>query len=362
MGTALWYDYSAAEVWKGPREPSPVSNRPNTVLTTSPIYSPWNPQARPPGGNYMSDVIAQLPDKAFEDISDHLLCVICASPTDQWVRACHAQHSFCAPCLIAHENARNAADGEAKCPTCRGELVKNSSDNFHPDRTKNDMTLDTEAECPQKCGHSFKIGILKAHMQKDCPNGVVPCPMAKLGCEHVMKRCEVQQHLKDDNHMQYAMGFMMMMDEKHEKHINALETVIGAQNNKIGELNATVTNLNSALAAQTSAVDSCRNKTNDVKVETDKMSKKLDEALAEGEYSLKQIAIQTKKRASPGEGQSARAKRERSQVSRQNAELAELRPLKSTKDVDAAASSSATTDAAAAAAGNDDALDAAEQY
>ena len=312
----------------------------------------------------MSDVIAQLPEKAFDGISEHLLCSICYSPTDQWVMACDGQHSFCAPCLISHEEARMRADGDASCPQCRGELVKTSSDNFRPDYLKNKLTLDHRVECPQQCGESFSLDKLKKHMQEKCPNGLVPCPMASIGCEHVLKRCEIQQHLKDDNHSHLAMGFMLKMSAAHEQQMTAMKGIVEDQGKKIESQAATISNLNTALASHTTTMSTNTTAINGFKTKLDSVEKKLDTALSDGEHSLKQIAIQTKKRASPGEGTSSRAVRGRAQVERQNAELSELREKVKTAEANAPATApAADADAAApVAAGNAGAMEAAEGY
>ena len=272
----------------------------------------------------MSDVIAQLPETAFDSISEHLLCDICLAPTDQWLRACN-EHSFCAPCLLSHEDARNRADGVAKCPVCRGDLVKDDLDHFFPDRTKNELTLDQQLECLQKCGHLFKLSKLKEHMQKECPNGVVSCPMAKLGCSVAMKRCDMDAHLREDSHSHLAMGFMLKMTETFLEGFADLKKVVESHNARIDEQAATIVNLNSAIAQQTQSLSNHGAKMDILKTCQNAIHRKIDDVLSDGEYSLKQIALQTKKRASPGTGQSERAKRERVQVARQRLEIEELK-------------------------------------
>lgn len=298
----------------------------------------------------MSDVIAQLPEKAFEGISDHLLCSICYSPSDQWLIACDGQHSFCAVCLHSHEEARTRADGEASCPECRGELIKNSADHFKPDRLKNKMTLEFECDCPQKCGDKFSLDKLKAHMQEKCPNGLVPCPMAGVGCEHIMKRCEVQQHLKDDNHSHLAMGFMLKMADSFKTEIGSLKTTLAEQQATITSQAATITNLNTALASHSSTMTNNTSAISGFRTKLDTVERKLNETLSDGEYSLKQIAIQTRKRASPGEGTSGRAVRGRAQVVRQKAEIDELKEKLAAAEPEAAEPAAAPAAAAEAPA------------
>lgn len=291
----------------------------------------------------MSDVIAQLPEEAFDAISDHLLCQICCAPTDQWLRACN-EHSFCAPCLISHECARERADGVAKCPVCRGGLVKNDVGDFYPDRTKNEMTLDQEVKCPHACGEILKLNKLKDHMQKTCENGIVPCPMAKFGCSVVMRRHEVDAHLKEDSHSHLAMGFFMKATESFREEVSGLKDTITTLQTTVKEQGDTITNLNSAIASVTASLGNNTSASTSMRNKLDTVERKLNEALSDGPHSLKQIAEQTKKRASPGQGQSERTKREKSQIQRQNDELSELRPLKK--------AGAATSSGAAAADGD----------
>lgn len=293
----------------------------------------------------MSELIAQLPQNAFESISENLMCAICAAPTTNWARSCDEGHSYCGTCLKSHEIARERADGEARCPGCRGELVKDRAGNFFPDRTKNELTLEVQVGCTQGCGKTLRLDKLKEHITNECPNGVVPCPMAKLGCEHVMKRCEVQDHLKSDNHSHLAMGFLLKISETHKAQVNDLKATIEAQNTKIDTLSSTVTNLNTALASQTKSVETNTTSVSAMTTKLGTVERKLNTALEDGPHSLKQIAEQTKKRSRAGEATSARSKREKSQVDRLKDEVKELKG-KNEGEASAAAAAAAAPAAA----------------
>lgn len=266
----------------------------------------------------MSDVIAQLPDEvvkaAFEGVSSSLLCQICFEPTDSWLVACGNHHSYCSTCLHDHVSAREREGDQATCPQCRGDLSRNAAGNFQPERTKNSMTLEKECECPLKCGDTFRIDKIKAHMQKDCQNAVVPCPMARFGCAHNMKRSEVAEHMATDSHANLAMAFFLKATEDFNTKVDELKGTIGNLRGTVQSQAATITNLNSALANHQSSLNAHGVKIDGLKTSHDTVERKLNEALSDGPYSLKQIADQTKKRARPGEGQSDRSRREKSQI------------------------------------------------
>lgn len=292
----------------------------------------------------MSDVIAQLPDdvkeRAFEGVSKSLLCEICFDPSDSWLVACPNHHSFCSTCLLSHVQACENRHDEPRCPTCRADCEFNSGGNLEPERTKNAMTLEIEVECGLNCGEKFRLDKVKNHMQNVCKNAIVPCPMAPFGCEHNMKRCEVAEHMRSDPHTHLAMAFFMKTTDAFKTEIAGLKTSIAEQNTKIESQAATISNLNTALAAHTTTVTTNTSAIDGFKTKLDTQERKLNEVLSDGPNSLKQIAEQTKKRSRPGQGQSDRSVREKSQIQRLKGELEELKGDQLEGEAEASASTS----------------------
>ena len=298
----------------------------------------------------MSDVIASLPPeivaKAFEGVSKSLLCEICYDPSDSWLVACGNHHSYCSACLLGHVQACENRSDEPRCPGCRADVETNEAGNFEPERTKNAMTLEIQVECALGCGEKFRLDKVKAHMQQDCKNTIVPCPLAKFGCEHNMKRSEIAEHMRTDPHSHLAMAFFLKATEEFKTEINGLKSTIESQNSKLESQAATITNLNSALATLTTSVASTGTKIDALKTKHDTVDRKLNDVLSDGPNSLAQIAEQTKKRARPGEGTSARSMREKSQIQKQKEEIERLKAFEADADAPAAAPAAATAPAA----------------
>ena len=48
--------------------------------------------------------------------------------------------------------------------------------------------------CPNECLKDLIRKEIESHIENDCPNTMIECPYKKMGCETVMKRCEIEEH------------------------------------------------------------------------------------------------------------------------------------------------------------------------
>ena len=57
--------------------------------------------------------------------------------------------------------------------------------------------------CPSGCGEWELVrGNMAHHLSEDCPNELIPCTFAIAGCQQIVKRKDLQQHLQDkDKHL-----------------------------------------------------------------------------------------------------------------------------------------------------------------
>ena len=80
-----------------------------------------------------------------------------------------------------------------KCPHCNkeGTYLEVITTHFT-------TCVDIPLPCPAGCD---KLGLLRRdmahHLSEDCPDELVPCTFAIAGCEQIVKRKDLQQHLKD---------------------------------------------------------------------------------------------------------------------------------------------------------------------
>ena len=120
------------------------------------------------------------------DESTQLLeCNICMAPMESPRLACVLGHLNCASCLEKWSEM-DVGEGEnnaAKCPTCRGNLIFDTQGKVG--RTVPFLTQIAETQscnCPRGCGKVVRVKSLRTHVVEDCPNGLIPCPFADLGC------------------------------------------------------------------------------------------------------------------------------------------------------------------------------------
>ena len=60
-------------------------------------------------------------------------------------------------------------------------------------------------ECPNGCGFPLKALELQPHIDNDCPMVEVPCPYSHLGCAEKVHRRNMEEHIKDANHLKLAL-------------------------------------------------------------------------------------------------------------------------------------------------------------
>ena len=48
--------------------------------------------------------------------------------------------------------------------------------------------------CPNECLKDLLRKEMESHIENDCPNTMIECPYKEMGCEAVMKRCEIVEH------------------------------------------------------------------------------------------------------------------------------------------------------------------------
>ena len=80
-----------------------------------------------------------------------------------------------------------------KCPHCSEEGTYLEVTTTHPTTCEH-----IPLPCPTGCD---KLGLLRRdmahHLSEDCPNELVPCTLAIAGCQQIVKRKDLQQHLQD---------------------------------------------------------------------------------------------------------------------------------------------------------------------
>ena len=161
----------------------------------------------------IEDVMRNVTADSFSEISEELLCNICQEPTLDWVQACRGgQHSFCKNCLEQHVATSRRNGMRPWCPSCRGEIQFDSNNKLQVDRIRKALTEEYQVRCTQACGHTCRLGQLKNHLEKECPETMCTCPGKIYGCLHQAKRCEMEAHLRDeDAHKHMAVSHMMKL-------------------------------------------------------------------------------------------------------------------------------------------------------
>ena len=265
-----------------------------------------------------SDLVGIIDSSTFSSLPDDLLCQICSEPSVEWVRGCdEGQHSFCHGCLSSHVDRCKRGNGNPFCPSCRRPVPTLSNGQLHVDRTRNSITMEQSVECPNKCGETIVVSKLKNHVQKECAESKVPCFMAAYGCTKTGTRTEIHEHMLEDSHGHLAMGFFFKMSAQCKAENDDLKE-------QLQTLTATVSSLADMVKELKSDSEAVKRGAEEIKKMTEEVNNRFKETVDnEDGWGLKQIALQTKKRASPGEGQSKRALREKRQVEAQKRKLEE---------------------------------------
>jgi len=82
-------------------------------------------------------------------------------------------------------------------------------------------------QCPNNCSlEGVPRAYLARHLLDHCPNTDVPCPFSNHGCDHVMKRSEMESHLVNDV----------------SKHLLAVTSLVEVQQREIAQLKEQLSN------------------------------------------------------------------------------------------------------------------------
>ena len=264
--------------------------------------------------------IGILTTEAIAGIPRDLICSICMDPSVNWKTACDDSHSFCGECLESHVNTCRANGKDPFCPVCKGEVVYGANGQFKPNRSLNNLTNDHRVECPNKCGVTTVLAHLPLHVEKNCPEAITQCPMHVHGCLFKSNRMGVQEHMKNESHTNFAMPYITTCFTELKSQNDALSNEVKALTCKLYSAIAGIVALNQKIGTLVA-----HGAVSDKKIED------LTNLIEDEEYGLKAVAKKvegaTKKRASPGHGQSARAQREKRQVVGLAAEVERLRAL-----------------------------------
>ena len=294
----------------------------------------------------LSKLDANALDQAFQDVSPELICSICINPSTDWVVACPNEHSFCRKCFADHIAKTNEEGSTPRCPQCRTNVMKHP-ELAKPNRILNSITLSTKIQCPQKCGEVHLLSDMVAHIKDKCHNSLISCPYAEMGCTFCLPRGEMQYHLDSDNHARLVVGFYNNSMQTTTKHFDAIMEKLGYLERKVDKNTDRLERLEASVEKIDQSVKIFLDKQNVLNALYADLSKRFvdkqdalsvvctdlrktvtktfDMIMYDGTFSLKHIYNQTKKRASPGEGQSDRSKRHQSQVQRQHAEIQRLK-------------------------------------
>ena len=80
-----------------------------------------------------------------------------------------------------------------KCPHCSEEGIKVENITTHFTKCE-----ELPLPCPSGCGHCWLVRRdMAQHLSTDCPDELVPCMFAIGGCQQIVKRKDLQEHLQD---------------------------------------------------------------------------------------------------------------------------------------------------------------------
>lgn len=274
----------------------------------------------------VSKLIAELPDSATESIPATLKCGICMEPSTDWVNVCSNRHSCCRSCGDAHKAACDRGTSGRKCPFCRDRMSE-----FSANRDKNEMTIEYRVVCTQGCGESLRLIDLTKHIKEACTCVPVKCPFHEYGCSFSGTRGEMEQHLKDNSHGEFAMGIFKStasaIDGQKQEVVNSM----GEFKTLVESLVSTVGELKNTIAAQDSKIQNLERNIADSERLRQQNHDQYKDSMASFKESVDALALlvqetkdQTKKRARPGEGESSRTKYRNQQVARLKAKNKEL--------------------------------------
>ena len=125
-----------------------------------------------------------------------LTCGLCYNVYEDPRLACGRGHHYCAPCLQKWHSS--GEHGSNSCPTCRSPLlVPRPGEVGEQAAIVAQCVASQRVRCPGGCGEVLLLGKAKEHVGVCCPNDIIACPFAPY-CSQTGKRCELENHLKDN--------------------------------------------------------------------------------------------------------------------------------------------------------------------
>jgi uncharacterized phage infection (PIP) family protein YhgE len=193
------------------------------------------------------------------------------------------------------------------------------------------MTLHYRVDCTQGCGESLRLVDLTKHIKEKCPCVPVKCPFHECGCSFSGTRGEMEKHMEENSHGEFAMGIFKTAASAMEgqkqvisESVGEFKTLVESLVSIVGELKQQVESQNTKIQTLERIIqDSERTRQLNHDCHKDIMSNlnaKVDRLTTVAE----ETKDQTKKRARPGEGESSRTKYRNQQVARLKAENKEL--------------------------------------
>lgn len=135
-----------------------------------------------------------------QEVVGAVTCSICLAPCSDAVRACSADHYNCASCLrTLVDQLPRSERALARCPMCRDPVVFGRNGRPGISAPLVNAVINTQrCECPAEgCNEVVRVADLRAH-SKVCPKTKVPCPYARLGCEGIHDRDQLEAHMKSE--------------------------------------------------------------------------------------------------------------------------------------------------------------------
>ena len=104
---------------------------------------------------------------------------------------------------LAHHMHNECSERMYNCPFCAEEGTYCEVTTVHFTACE-----ELPLNCPGGCGkQGLQRGNMAHHLFEDCPNELVPCRFAIAGCQQIVKRKDLQQHLKDkDRHLDVVLS------------------------------------------------------------------------------------------------------------------------------------------------------------
>lgn len=70
--------------------------------------------------------------------------------------------------------------------------------------------------CPQECDKLIKQAEKKYHIEEECPNTIINCPLKDFGCDSKVKRSEIENHEQKNcrQHIKYLCSFIRCLEQE----------------------------------------------------------------------------------------------------------------------------------------------------